>query len=245
MNTSWSVCLPVVLATVVSLVAPVSAQTSGEDTNEQASASEQPPPPPPVYSLETRSSERSSDSSNPLDYQPEKDETFTTNPRVRRGVFKHVSLEFFGGLGGMLAGSLVGWIAGVGMEAVAADPDPARGPLVGTLVGVVSGTSLGVWLTGEGLRGDGNLLAVHAGTVVGAGLGATSLFLTESGSPTTAAGRVSLAIALPAIGGVVAYEISNTTPYAKQRKARAGMPAFAGFAPTDNGGGIFIVGGRW
>lgn len=122
--------------------------------------------------------------------------------------------EVLAGVAGEFLGGVIGWGIGSAFCDETARSGDFFGPCfmggdegaVGMVVGVIPGAALGTYVLGEATTGDGSYWAALAGSAVGT-LGMVGLIAAEDGDD--GGGLVVLALALPAIGATIGYELSQ------------------------------------
>jgi hypothetical protein len=142
---------------------------------------------------------------------------------------------------GTLAGTL-GAIPGsiLGLEGLCFDSCSGSSEqlLVGVLLGfagMIGGSSLGIVLTGDALGGKGRGWATVAGAVLGT-LGGILI----GAAVASTAGLAALIPFLmgPAVGGVIGYELSDSSAVAEGAAATASRPRLVPLVSVSPGGGL-------
>lgn len=146
---------------------------------------------------------------------------------------------------GVLGGAVGGAAVGVGTVALTCAANPADGwcvlpgILFGSVLAVTVGVPLGAWTMGYLLDGDGSFVATLGGTVAGA-LAFYGIWsaLQSGGVSDTEIWFGYAALALPALGAALAYELSSSASRRASRGHRAALLPMV----RPGGGGLALAG---
>jgi hypothetical protein len=120
-------------------------------------------------------------------------------------------------------------------DSCSGDPAGVYVGLVLAVGGLIGASALGIDLVGDAMGGQGRFWATALGTVLGA-LGG----LIAGGAVAATAGAAGLipAILGPAVGGVIAYEISHSSVIDEAAAASASRPRLVPLVSVSPGGGV-------
>ena len=152
-----------------------------------------------------------------------------------------VALESVVGLGSELGLGIAGMMVGYGLctehdEFFGCSGQAGFGLLLGGAIGAVGG----VYLTGNGMGGDGELWATSLGGVAGTALGLVGTAGLYSATRSEAA--MLLLLAAPVTGAVVGYELTSSSRSAKPRRAQSQSVRMLALPSRDGGLELGVAG---
>lgn len=209
-----------------------------------------PPPPPPLEEVDDKpdSSPTAPASSASASVQTETKESNATP-------LQRVSLEYLGGLGGVVGGYLAGALGGAIVGALLDRQQSGFGALAGAVIGGTAGgyvgMPLGIWAVGNSVGGNGNFWATLGGTTLG--LLATGLIVgtasTAQNPDVFGAVYATTVLTVPFAGGIIGYELTHSAGdrrNALNHPVKPGLRWTAGAGPTQQGkGGMFLFKASW
>lgn len=227
------------------------ADESSESTSSADATSDgAPPPPPPLDEMDDKpdSSSTAHTSSASANVQTDTSEGSATP-------LQRVSLEYLGGLGGVVGGYLAGALGGAIVGALLDRQQSGFGALIGAVIGGAAGgyvgMPLGIWAVGNSVGGNGNFWATLGGTTLG--LIATGLVAGAASNARNpdvfGAVYATTVLTVPFAGGIIGYELTHSVDErrnASSQPVKPGLRWSAGAGPTHNGkGGMFLFKASW